>query len=266
MRIHIVTSQQTFKYFEYCVRNHIALADNPKDLSFVAYCLDDISTSQVSAMGHVAIRLPNGSGSIAHMNGIRAALSNLSDDIDVISDSDCIVLMYGWDTKLRELMATYGTLGTTYEDLGGFSSGDGAAQTYKRVPNFSWIALSPKYNWDFDVSADKANLFAIENEEQSKAFNLPIGYSLFREPCWKFPIHLSENSIPYYSLEFVRPTSGHAKAVLSGEDYHTEYTLSDDTPFVAHQRGSMSKEFRVHHLSKTFYDACEAYIAKQVTQ
>ena len=63
----------------------------------------------------------------------------------------------------------------------------------------------------------------------------------------------------YYSFDFIRPTLGAAKAVTTNQDYHTEYQLKDGTPFVAHQRGSMSKAFRQHPLSTTFYDACELY-------
>jgi hypothetical protein len=76
------------------------------------------------------------------------------------------------------------------------------------------------------------------------------------------PIYLREHNIPSYPLKFVRPTSGEAKAVLTNEDYHTEYQLHDGRPFMAHQRGSMSKAFRSHPLSKSFYDTCEAFIEK----
>ena len=267
MRVHIVTSAVTYQYYEYCVANHRALAAKPERLDFVAYCLDSDSYQRVLSSGGKAVLLPPGnSGSIAHMLGIKAALANMeAGEVNIIADSDSLVLLRGWDVKLEEIVAEdVDVIGTIYEDIGGFSSGTGVSQTYKRVPNFTWCALTTRHAWDFDVSADKGNLLPITTKEQSEAFNLPIGFSLFREPCWKFPLYLYENSIKYYSLEFVRPNSGKAKAVLTGEDYHTEYTLSDGTPFVAHQRGSMSKQFRVHPLSKTFYDACDAYIASQL--
>lgn len=263
MRIHVVTSRATLPYFFYCVKNHASMAANPESLSFVAYCLDEQSAVEIEKSGIArVVRLPPGnSGSIAHMLGIRASFANMeSGEINIIADSDTVILAKGWDYVLRQIMQECDVVGTIYEDIGGFSSGAGKSQTYKRVPNFTWCALTTKFPWDFDVSADKANTLPITTEDQSKAFNLPIGFELFREPCWKFPLYLYENGIKYYSLEFVRPTSGQAKAVLTGNDYHTEYTLADGTPFVAHQRGSMSKEFRKHPLSSTFYDACEAYI------
>lgn len=263
MRVHCVISAQTFPYFEYCVKNHLSMADSPDSIEFVPYCLDQASYDRVRIVGYQAHRLPDSSGSTGHMHGIRKMLTNLAGhDINVIADTDCVVLLKGWDTKLAELMQTYDAVGSTYEDLGGFSSGSGTAQTYKKIPNFSWCALSNRHTWDFDVSVDKANLLPILTEEDSRTFNLPIGYSLFREPCWKFPVYVRENGVKCYPLDFVRPTSGNAKAITTNEDYHTEYTLSDGTPYVAHQRGSMSKAFRVHPLSKTFYDAVDAYIAR----
>lgn len=263
MRVHIVVSKATRAYFDYCVANHVEMADKPENLNFCAYCLDQETFDTIpNYLSRIALPFGN-SGSIAHMLGIKASLQNFEEnEINIIADSDTVMLIKGWDTILTRLMKYQDVVGTIYEDIGGFSSGSDTAQTYKRVPNFTWCALTTRQSWDFDVSADKANLFPIETEQHSKAFNLPIGYSLFREPCWKFPLYLYENFISYYSLEFVRPTSGKAKAVTSGEDYHTEYTLDDGTPFVAHQRGSMSKAFKVHPLSKSFYDAVEAYIRK----
>ena len=277
MRVHIVMSAHTFEYFTYCVTNHMKLADRPDLLEFCAYSLDKQGYDMAELWGAAVftpingsskfkvIRLPDGSGSIGHMIGLNAIFKSCAgdDEINVISDSDCIMLMKGWDSWLRDAVHQgYGALGTTYEDVGGFSSGSGTAQTYKRIPNFSWCALAPRNNWDFDTSSDKQNLFPIMTKEQSEIWNLPIGSQLYREPCWMFPHFLSLNGIKPYPFDFVRPTSSKAKAVLSGEDYHTEYQLHDGTPYVAHQRGSMSKAFRVHHLSKTFYDACEAYIEK----
>lgn len=264
MRLHIVTNNQTLAYHDYCVENHKKLADDPNSLEIVSYCLDGQSFVALQLRGMNAVRIPDGSGSVGHALGIQAFLSNLKEnDINVISDSDCIVLMKGWDTEIKKILDENGIVGTTYEDIGGFSSGSGQAQTYKKIPNFTWAALSPKHNWNFDAMCQKQENLLISSQEMSDTFNIPVGFTLLREGNWKLPIHLKENSISYYSLKFVRPTSGEAKAVLSGEDYHTEYQLLDGRPFVAHQRGSMSKAFRMHHLSKTFYDACEAYFARE---
>lgn len=261
MRLHIVTNNQTLAYHNYCVSNHTSLADRPDELEIVSYCLDGQSYVSLSVEGKNAVRLPDGSGSVGHALGIQAFLANLKkDDVNVISDSDCVVLMKGWDREIKNLLQANGIVGTVYEDIGGFSSGNGPTQTYKRVPNFTWAALSPSYPWNFDAMCQKHENLPIATDEMSRIFNLPIGSSLLREGNWKLPIHLDENRIPYYGFKFIRPTSSDAKAVLSGEDYHTEYQLHDGRPFVAHQRGSMSKAFRMHHLSKTFYDACEKYL------
>lgn len=264
MRLHIVTNNQTLAYHDYCVENHLKMISDPSKLEIYSYCLDSYGyMNLISQKRTNVVRLPEGSGSVGHALGIKAFLENLkSDDINIISDGDCVVLAKNWDLHIEKILETHGIVGTTYEDIGGFSSGNGPVQTYKRIPNFTWAALSPRHSWNFDAMCQKQENLPIDSDELSKTFNLPVGTSLLREGNWRLPIHLRENGIPYYSLKFVRPTSGDAKAVLSGEDYHTEYQLEDGSPFVAHQRGSMSKAFRHHHLSKTFYDACEAYLNK----
>lgn len=264
MRIHIVTNSTTIQYHDYCIDNHRSMAADPSKLEFYSYCLDDASYRSAPSKGSKAIKLPGNSGSVAHALGVNEALKNMvEDDVNVIADSDSFILMKGWDEEIRKLCEQYGVIGTTYEDIGGFSSGDGPVQTYKRLPNVTWCAFSNRYKFDFDAMCQKASNLLIDTQELSETFNLPIGKSLLKEPAWQLPIFLKANEIASLPLAFVRPTSGNAKAVLTKEDYHTEYQLHDGTPFVAHQRGSMSKAFRVHPLSKSFYDACETYAKGQ---
>ncbi len=264
MRIHIVTNASTLPYHDYCIDNHRKLAKNPEKLEFFSYCLDAQSYFRLTSEGKNSVRIADSSGSVGHALGIQAFLGNLKpNEVNIITDSDCIVLMKEWDVAIENILTTAGIAGTTYEDIGGHSSGSGAVQTYKKIPNFTWAVLSPNYNWDFDAMCQKQSNMLIETPEMEATFNIPIGSSLLREGNWKLPVHLRERNIPYYSFDFVRPTSPQAKAVLSGEDYHTEYQLKDGRPFVAHQRGSMSKAFRSHHLSKSFYDVCEAYLNKE---
>jgi len=261
MRVHIITSRQTLQYHDYCVNNLKSLAHNPEDINVTSHCMDEDSFNHVISKGGTAVSTAGGSGSVGHASGIVSFLSSLEKGkINILSDSDCLMLVRGWDSILTDLIKDYGVVGATYEDIGGFSSGDADVQTYKRLPNASWLAFSPDYSWDFDPMCDKGNSLLIDSQELSETFNLPIGKSLFREPMWQLPVYIRKNSIKSYPLKFIRPTSGLAKAVQSGEDYHTEYQLEDGTPFLAHQRGSLSKAFRQHHLSRTFYDACESYI------
>jgi len=264
MKIHLVTSIETKGYHAYCIDNHISLADHPEKLSFVSHCLDAESYHSIEQNDRQsAIKTQGGRGSGGHAVGIQSILANLSPgEINVVTDTDCVLLVKGWDTILNDLMKEYKIVGTTYEDIGGFSSGDSLTQTFKRIPNFTWVALSPEYDWKFDASCDKHNNLQIDTQELSETFNLPIGYNLFREPIWRLPVYIRENNIRHLPLKFVRPTSGDAKAILTGQDYHTEYQLNDGTPFVAHQRGSMSKAFRSHPLSSTFYDACDNYLSR----
>lgn len=262
MRIHIVTNATTMQYHDYCIDNHKMMAADPLKLEFFSHCLDDLSYNSTKSRTN-AIRIPSNTGSVAHAVGVNSMLKNMDPhSINVIADSDSIVLLKGWDEKISSLCEKYGAVGVTYEDIGGFSSGDGPVQTYKKLPNVTWCAFSNRFTFDFDAMCDKTSNLQIDSEELSTTFNLPIGKSLLREPAWQLPLFLKKNNIPSLGLNFVRPRSGNAKAVLTNEDYHTEYQLEDGTPIVAHQRGSMSKAFKTHHLSKSFYEACETYITK----
>lgn len=267
MRIHIVTNANTLQYYRYCVQNHKNLASSGSKLEFIAYCMDDLSYSQLGSEGSNCVRVPNGSGSVGHATGITAILQNLkNDETNIVTDSDCVILAENWDLLIEDLLKDTGIVGTTFEDIGGFSSGDGPVQMYKRIPTLTWAALNPKYDWNFDPSCQKSSHMEITTQELSETFNLPIGFQLFRETYWQLPVHLKVNQIPYKCLKFVRPTSAEAKAVLSGQDYHTEFQLDDGTPFVAHQRGALSKQFRSHPLSKSFYDACEKYFDRKMSK
>lgn len=182
----------------------------------------------------------------------------------VVADSDTVMLARGWDEMLLESMKSCDVLGTEYEDIGGFSSGNGLVQTYKRRPIVIWLAYKPEHFPVFngvDLKHLKQQLLLINSDVLSKRYNLPIGHSLFREVAWQLPELYDKHGLRDAILKRVNVTTSEAKAVKSGCDYNEEYHLNG-VPYVGHQRGSLSKAFRKHNLSKIFYDAVDAWVSK----
>lgn len=243
------------------------MAQNVEGLSFIAYCLDVSIADKIPGISS-AIQLPVGRGSTGHSIALNAALNNFCPDaVNVIADTDTVVLKRNWDKKIFELIEEYDLVGTSYENIGGFSSGSGTSQTYKNVPTFSWAAFSSRKDFSsLDMMPAKDAPELIDTEEKSRIYCLPVGYTLVKDSGWKAPKFIYENKIKCLTLIHTKPTAPNSKAVKSGEDYHEEYQLPDGEPLVAHQRGSMKHVFRISHLSKTFYDACEVYISNTKDQ
>lgn len=206
-------------------------------------------------------------GSFGHGACIMDALRMMiDDDIHVICDSDAFVIAKGWDNLVRKIVADgYGIAGTTYEELGGFSSGKSNVQTYKKVPTFTWAILAPGIPWSqLDVMPDKNRTILIENERLSKIYNLPIGHSVFGEAGYQLPLFLFEHNVKYDGWPQLKPTNG--ATVLSGlSDYHEEFHAGG-VPFVVHHRGSLRHPYRATKLSNAFFAKVDPWIEHELTQ
>ncbi|MEK9569976.1 MAG: hypothetical protein VW124_13275, partial [Paracoccaceae bacterium] len=195
-----------------------------------------------------------------HSAGLSSALSMTGGAIDVIADTDTVMLQRNWDRLVAEMLDKTGIVATCYEDIGGFSSGTGKVQTYKRKPSLTWFALSPKYYWrGLDPRPAKQSNIAITNDELSQLYNLPIGHELVRDVGWHVPAYLHENNIPFLVFDQIKPTSSASTALKTGVDYHEEFHLKG-VPFLAHQRGSHKHPFRDNDISCSFYNSCDAYM------
>ena len=144
INIHTTLGNSTFQYFEYMKQNYLKTATKHK-LVFYSYCLDNESYIKSSNFS-TAIKVEPGSGTLGHCNGINVALSNFKntelESIDIIADSDTVMLMNGWDIITENILKDVGVFGTTYEKIGGYSSGLSEIQTYKNIPNVTWFATS----------------------------------------------------------------------------------------------------------------------------
>lgn len=294
INIHTIVAKNSLLYFYYMVKNYQSLASGDNHLKFIAHCLDEATSIQIKnelpdcmvvkvykepkffviqtwrdtlrfLKAKLGIYTPM-SGSNGHSAGLSSALSMVTPGlgVNIIGDTDAVILKKNWDIDLIQLLETYGILATCYEDVGGFSSGNGKVQTYKAKPNLTWMALSPIFDWaKFDPRPNKYKNIKIDSDSLSELYNLPLSFEMVCDVGWKMPSFLAQYNIPYKVFKQVKPTSDEARAIKTGNDYHEEYQL-DGTPFLGHQRGSHKHPFRGNEISESFYNACDSYIHNQL--
>lgn len=260
INIHTTVSDFSVPYYEYMFKNYHSLVKTHR-LKFYTYCLDDYSFSKTSKTA-TPIKVPPATGTVGHCNAIKVALENFKntekDSIDIIADTDTVMLIPGWDEITESVLQSVGVFGSSFEKIGGRCSGPGPIQMYKGQPTFTWFAASKAYDFsNLETVSRKGNHLKIENSVMADLYQLPIGFELLRDTGWQIPAYLKDNNIPYKILDQEKPTDN-AKVLKTGDNYHEEYQL-DGVPFMAHQRGSLSKSFRNHELSKKFYDTLDAY-------
>ena len=292
VNVHVVVDKHSINYFDYLINNFLHCAQRPNDLSFNCYALDKFtfnkfikdsrlnyccnvfSTSE--ARRYLRKRTlrknlksffglePFLSGSDGHSVGLNVITKELRkfEGHNVIADSDVAMITKNWDTKLIDIFRDYHILGTTYEDFGGFSSGQSIVQTYKNFPNANWLALRDDVDIsEFDWMPRKKINLKIDNDFKSKIYNLPLGFEMVCDGGWWFPEYCAKRKFKALSMKHVKPSSEKALVINTESDYNEEYQLLE-TAFVAHQRGGSRHEFRIHDMSKNFYDCVEAVVGK----
>jgi hypothetical protein len=266
LNVHATVSFNSIGYYRYMRANYAALTSPENEVAVHVYCLDQECGSVLQRDGSLASvhTVPFGRGSSGHAQAIEAALARLvPGEINIIADTDVVMLMNEWDRPIVADMMNgsgYGIIGTRLEDINGFSSGTTKYQQYKKKPTTTWMALSPHYDFSrLRVRPDKVNEIEVMTQELSALYNLPVGYVVVKDTGWQIPSYLEENAIPYFALDIVKPTDPAAKALCGTSPYHDEFQW-DGVPYLAHQRGSMTHRFRIDPLSVDFYDACDAYL------
>jgi hypothetical protein len=262
INIHATVSGFSVPYFEYMYKNYNKMAESHK-IVFYTYCLDDSSVRLLSGKSNT-VRVPSSSGTDGHCIAIKFALENFKNtepnSIDIIADTDTAMLVKGWDNITEKVLSDVGAFGSSFERIGGRCSGSGNVQMYKGQPSFTWFAASKKYDFSkMDTTPNKHVNLDITDKDLSSLYQLPVGFKLLRDTGWQIPSYLRDNNIPYKILDQEKPTDN-AKILKTGDNYHEEYQI-DGVPFMAHQRGSLSKQFRVHELSRKFYDTLDSYFA-----
>jgi hypothetical protein len=273
IHVHTQTDKNTVEHVKFMWSTMIKLASKPDSLKLTAHCMGPVSVEKLNG------NIQNGStrqviqkskdglhGSYGHAACIIDAFSMTNDgSIHVIADSDTVVVAKGWDDYVRKRIITdsVGIMGTTYEDVGGFSSGKDSVQTYKKIPTFTWAALNPIHDWKpLDVRPNKAHRVHINSEKLSKIYNLPIGYHVFGEAAWQVPQFLFDHGITYDGWQ-QRKGSTDAIVLKGLNNYHEEYH-AEGIPFVVHHRGSMRHPFRGDKMSRIFYETVDRYIETEM--
>lgn len=274
IHVHTQSDKHTQPYTVFMWETMRSLANYPELLRLSVHCMGPTATEKLATLPATkTYHVPNISsdhglvGSVGHGACVEHALSFTDDgDIHIIVDSDTVVLAKGWDDYVRHMLLDkdVGTFGTTYEDIGGFTSGAGDVQTYKGAPNVVWMALSPLHRWqDMRALPEKGTNLIIENEGMSKIYGLPVGNHVLRDVAWQIPEYLASRSISYIGWKQLKPSSP-ASIVLKGlSDYHEEYHVSGDVPFVVHHRGSMKHKYRIDDISVNFYKAVDAWLNEE---
>src|SRR5260370_27487074 len=109
--------------------NYDALTSAENSARFHVYCLErqgaHIRRRDNSAFA--ITELPYGRGSWGHAQAIERAIQSIvPGEINIIADSDVVLLMKNWDKPLVEAMIekkSYGIVGTRLEDIGGGGAG-----------------------------------------------------------------------------------------------------------------------------------------------
>jgi len=264
IRIHTVVDAPTISYALDLFRSMKILAVKPDKIAFYIYCLEKsnkISSEikEFEAEYNVTVNtfdvFTQSRGSVGHAEGLNQALSNIPAEcnrLNIICDSDTLVVAKHWDSALRYLINTrqVGAFGTTYENIGGFTSGTGITQTYKNLPNFVWMAVMPGFPWntlDASSSVDKTLKLSAED---CLIHNLPPNSVLLRDVGWKIPSFLAKYEISSVCFKYLHPSFIDSVVLKNTNwDYHEEYHLQN-IPFVVHQRGARKFKWNVAESAK----------------
>lgn len=275
IHVHTQADKSTVPYAKFMWETMCSLANHPELLSLTVHCMGPTAEARaipwIQRGNAIVIHGRKGdplNGSNGHAACIASALAMTGDGaIHVICDSDTVVVAKGWDDYVRHRMLDggIGMMGTTYEDLGGFSSGANTVQTYKKVPTFTWCALSPMHDWrDLVVKPNKDHRVDITTPQLSQIYNLPVGFSVFGEAGWQVPQYLHDHALSYEGWQQLKPTKD--ALVLAGlSDYHEEYHANGRIPIVTHHRGSMRHAYRGDRISNKFYGAVDKYLMTELT-
>lgn len=266
---HTQADKNTVPYACFMWETMLALAAHPEHLKLTVHCMGPSAADKASGWRQAEAiisrsRSPDGNtGSAGHGSCVMDALSMTNDGaLHVIADSDTVMVAKGWDEYLRMKLVNegFGIVGSTYEDLGGFSSGNASTQTYKKIPTLTWCALTPEHSWrTLDVMPNKNHLISIKTHELSRIYNLPQGYNVFGEVGWQIPQYINDNRLKYEGWRQLKPT-GEAIVLKGLSDYHEEFHVGDRIPFLVHHRGSLRHAYRGDRISKRFYEAVDAYL------
>lgn len=252
------------------IKSMVRLAKEPEKLEFYLYALKNKDWSVIDVLRKEGIsnkiETVDVAGakkrSVGHAQAANLMLERMdSSVVNIVADADAMVVMPNWDNMVSYMISKgVGTMGTPYEDVGGFTSGTGLRQTYKGLPNVIWMLMSPGIPWNtLDMMPDKKNETALD--ANSACINgLQTGQILFRDVGWRIPSFIYKHQVPYVTFRHIKPSQKAANALRGLDwDYHEEYQLNN-IPFCVHHRGASKHPYRKSGKSNAFYDRVWQYI------
>lgn len=269
IHVHSQTDKSTLGYLQMMWETMLSLANRPELLQLTCHCIGPAAADRLGVLSQtrtVVVAAATGDdmhGSNGHGACVEDAIRMTDDgDIHIICDADTVVIAKGWDdyVRIRLMNDGIGIIGATYEDPGGFSSGGGDRQTYKNIPNAVWMALSPNHNWrELKAKPRKDKPISITTPEVAATYNLPVGHQVLCDVGWQIPQYLRDHKIKYDGWRQLKPSK--SARVLSGlSDYHEEYNVTGNIPFLVHHRGSMRHSYRNDKMSKRFYEVVDVHL------
>lgn len=272
IKVHSVVDENTLIYALDSFKSMLILAIQPSLLSFSLYFIGlpknleaQIETFEKRHNIKVSIiDIPlKKKGSAGHCIGAQAIFESMtkkSKAINIISDSDTLIVVKGWDEIIRSMLEKVDVIGTPYEDIGGWSSGDVKTQTYKKLPNLIWAAFKNNIAWnEIKIDSEVPKPMKIKSSQESQIYNVPQGYNLLKDTGWRLPLFLHSNNLSSDYFEYLHPTHPNSLVLKSTNwDYHEEYHIAG-IPFVVHQRGSRKHKWN-HGKSAVFVKASWDYI------
>lgn len=198
---------------------------------------------------------PDRTSSWAHGEGLRGAMAccDGNDAINLVADSDTVVLKRGWDDDVRRVLVNFHCFGTTFMPVGGFGAGNEPTQMYKGKPTFTWVALRPGTRWSGCDPQREHTTLKVDTQALAELYGIPRGWELLRDVGWRLPGFLNDNGLTGFGM-------GRCRKALTGlSDYHEEFELMGQ-PFVAHQRGSCRIPYMTDPRSREFYEACDRWV------
>lgn len=292
INVHVAVNGQSKEYADYLIENFKHTATHADRLFFFVYGLDPEAYAYFSndsrLSNHFAVynhkaayrrktwaewkiylkflfgKKSNLGGSNGHAAGINHMMRNLPllAGHHVIADSDVAMLMHGWDVWMIQELETWDLIGTPYEPMAGFSSGESQIQTYKDFPNPIWMAIHERTDISaMDWMPNKEENIKIDSTERSLLYNLPMDYELVCDVGWRFPEFCKKYSIRAKAFNQIKPSSNEIKVLRTNQDYNEEYQW-EGKAVVGHQRGGSRHQFRASKVSIPFYECVELAVGK----
>lgn len=235
---HVVHDDRTAPYAAYAYSSLISLAARPQDILPVN-----------------AVRC--GAGSLGHAAAVESVFSSADPSvINLLFDSDTVVLVNGWDDYVREQLGSFCNMdafGASFEPVGGRCVQPGR-QMYTKHPTVTWMAWRNGCMRNLSLAPQLNVPLLISSTEESELYGLPPGYELLRDTGWQVPSYCRDNGLRTSVLTNTRLQDfpGCRRCDASNELFLTRHSA---TPFMAHQRSSRNVPF-MSGKSKRFYDAC----------